>query len=91
MTRTTNSLITFLITFSPSLVTPTSLSSQCPALSTFQMKLDLLSYEHDVGNYSPGEEPDNSFLSSIQEQRNQLNQMVCNKIIRVCLQDRAKI
>ncbi|XP_053466536.1 gypsy retrotransposon integrase-like protein 1 isoform X1 [Ictalurus furcatus] len=53
-----------------------SMPGECPALSTFQMKLDLLSYEHDAGNYSPGEEPDNSFLSSIQEQRNQLNQMV---------------
>lgn len=45
------------------------------------MKLDLQSYEQDEGNVSLSEEPDNSFLSSIQEQQNQLNQMVHNKIM----------
>ncbi|XP_060740159.1 gypsy retrotransposon integrase-like protein 1 [Tachysurus vachellii] len=41
-----------------------------------KMKLDLLSYEQDAGNYSLSEEPDNSFLSSVQEQQNRLHQMV---------------
>lgn len=58
----------------------TSITLILPYHFVCQMKLDLLSYEHDAANDSLSEEPDNSFVSSIKEQQNQLQQMVRTEI-----------
>ncbi|KAI5618514.1 uncharacterized protein zgc:113436 [Silurus meridionalis] len=53
-----------------------------------ETKLDLSSYEQDVGNDSLNEEPDSSFLSSIQQQQSQLNQMVFSNVTAAYKQEK---